>query len=148
MSLALRVELPNIVFKAIRNEQKKVSGGDHLVSIPIQAIGLLEKVKHMTGGGEYVFLNQDGGSKPFGVRAIRCALISIQFIDEQSFQGFRVSGRTIAAEALDINDKHLEPQLSRKIKGDPPKGAHNRAKFIERRREAIQLSAVNSKGNF
>ena len=124
-----------------REEQEKLSGSDHLVPLPVQVIELLEKMKPITGGGEYVFPNQDDRTKPFSVGAIRYALISIKFIDEQSFHGFRASGRTIAAEVLGVDDKHLEAQLSHKIKGDPLKGAYNRTKFVEQRREAIQLWA-------
>jgi integrase len=83
-----------------REEQEKLSGSDHLVPLLIQVIELLEKMKPITGGFEYAFPNQDDRAKPFSVGAIRYAPISIKFIDEQSFLGFKVNGRAIAAEVL------------------------------------------------
>lgn len=93
------------------------------------------------GRGAFLEVRKDDKTKPFSVGALRYALIPIKFIDEQSFHGFRASGWTIVAEVLGINDRHLEAQLSHKIKGDPLKEAYNRTKFVEQRREVIQLWA-------
>lgn len=124
-----------------REKQEKDTGEDHLVPLPIQVIEFLEKMRPITGCGEFVFPNEKDKGKAFSAGAIAYALTSIKFIKEQSFHGFRASGRTIAAEVLGVEDRLLEAQLSHKIKGDPLKGAYNRTKYLEQRRDAIQLWA-------
>ena len=47
----------------------------------------------------------------------------------------------MASEVLRADDRHLEAQMSHKIKGDAHRGAYNRTRFIEQRREVIQLWA-------
>jgi integrase len=124
-----------------REAQEKLTGEDHLVPLPLQVIEILEKLKPITGGGEYVFPNERDKDRPFSVGAIQYALTSIKFVKEQSFHGFRASGRTMASEVLRADDRHLEAQMSHKIKGDAHRGAYNRTRFIEQRREVIQLWA-------
>jgi len=124
-----------------REEQEKIDGDDHLVPLPLQVIEILERLKPMTGSGEFVFPSTKHKDKPFSENAIRAALITIGFVKEQTFHGFRASGRTIATQVLGVDDRHLEAQLSHKIKSDPLKGAYNRTKWVEQRREMIQLWA-------
>jgi len=123
-----------------REKQDQIDGDDHLVPLPAQVIEILEKLKTMTGGGEFVFPSTKHKDKPFSENAIRAALITIGFVKEQTFHGFRASGRTIAAEVLGIDDRHLEAQLSHTVKDTLGK-SYNRTKWLEQRREAIQLWA-------
>lgn len=123
-----------------REEQERIDGDDHLVPLPTQVVEILEKLKPMTGSGEFVFPSTKHKDKPFSENAIRAALITIRFVKEQTFHGFRASGRTMAAEVLGIDDRHLEAQLSHTVK-DTLGRSYNRTKWLDQRREAIQLWA-------
>lgn len=123
-----------------REEQERIDGDDHLVPLPTQVVEILEKLKPMTGSGEFVFPSTKHKDKPFSENAIRAALITIGFVKEQTFHGFRASGRTMAAEVLGIDDRHLEAQLSHTVK-DTLGRSYNRTKWLDQRREAIQLWA-------
>lgn len=114
------------------------TGHDHLVSLPTQAIAMLEQMKSFSGGAEYVFpavgrlrnshLHRDALSR---------ALRLMGFAGVHSTHGFRAMLRTVARERLRIDFDVLEAQLAH-AKRDQIQAAYDRTRFDDERRAAMQ----------
>lgn len=114
------------------------TGHDHIVSLPTQAIAMLQDIYKISGNGEYVFpavgraknlhLQRDALSKALrdsGLRGIHTP------------HGFRATLRTLARERLGIEADVLEAQLAH-AKKDEIQAAYDRTTFNEQRRKAMQ----------
>lgn len=110
----------------------------HIVSLPRQAVALLDEMRTYTGNREYVFpplarqktprLNRD---------ALSLALRKLGFGGQHATHGFRGMFRTVARERLGIEVDVLEAQLAHAKKGEVQK-AYDRTKFTDERRKAMQ----------
>jgi integrase len=60
--------------------------------------------------------------------------------DEMSGHGFRAMARTILDEVLQVRPDFIEAQLAHVVR-DPLRGAYNRSKHIEKRKEMMQTWA-------
>jgi integrase len=119
---------------------KMKMGHAHIVSLPKQAMALLETLRPYSGTG-YVFppqarqktkhLNRDSLSK---------ALRDMGFQGEHAPHGFRGALRTIGRERLNIDVDVLEAQLAHAKKGAVQK-AYDRTVFNDARRKAMQAWA-------
>ena len=113
----------------------------HVVSLPRQALAVLEEMRTFSGGREYVFpplacqtaehLSRDSLSK---------ALRRMGFQGQHAPHGFRGMLRTVGRERLGFDIDMLEAQLAHAKKGDVQK-AYDRTTFDDRRREAMQAWA-------
>jgi integrase len=120
-----------------REKSEKENGEPHFVPLPSQAVTLLKELQPYTGQGMYVFHGERQHDRPISDNSVRTALYSLGFGKEQTWHGFRTSGRTMLAEQLDINPLHLEAQLAHAVK-DANGRAYNRTQYLKQRREVMQ----------
>ena len=120
-----------------RTKAEKENGEPHFVPLPTQAVALLKNLQPYTGHGPYVFHGERQHDRPISDNSVRTALYSLGFGKEQSWHGFRSSGRTMLAEQLDANPLHLEAQLAHAVK-DANGRAYNRTQYLKQRVELLQ----------
>lgn len=115
---------------------------DHLVPLPRQAIVLLKDIYPLSGHGEFVFMGGHDPKKPMSEAAINAALKRMGYDTKTQItgHGFRAMARTILHERLRIDPHVIEHQLAHKVP-DTLGSAYNRTKFIEQRKEMMQLWA-------
>lgn len=110
----------------------------HVVSLPRQALTVLEEMRAFTAGREYVFPALARQKTPHLHRdALSKALRSMGFAGQHATHGFRGMLRTAARERLGIAVDVLEAQLAHAKKGDVEK-AYDRTTFDGERRKAMQ----------
>ncbi len=119
-----------------RSKAEKEQGEPHYVPLPKQAVALLKDLQPYTGHGIYVFHGQRQHDRPISDNSVRTALYSLGYGQEQSWHGFRSSGRTMLAEQLDVNPLYLEAQLAHAVK-DANGRAYNRTQYLKQRREVM-----------
>jgi integrase len=119
-----------------RSKTEKEQGEPHYVPLPKQAVTLLLALQPYTGHGLYVFHGQRQHDRPISDNSVRTALYSLGYGQEQSWHGFRSSGRTMLAEQLDVNPLYLEAQLAHAVK-DANGRAYNRTQYLKQRREVM-----------
>lgn len=120
-----------------RSKTEKANGEPHYVPLPAQAVSLLRELQPFTGHGAYVFHGERQHSRPISDNSVRSALYSLGFGTEQTWHGFRSSGRTMLAEQLNANPLHLEAQLAHAVK-DANGRAYNRTQYLKQRVELMQ----------
>lgn len=120
-----------------RTKAEKENGEPHFVPLPTQAVALLKNLQPYTGHGPYVFHGERQHDRPISDNSVRTALYSLGFGKEQSWHGFRSSGRTMLAEQLDANPLHLEAQLAHAVK-DANGRAYNRTQYLKQRVDLLQ----------
>ena len=120
-----------------REKHEKEYGEPHYVPLPKQALQILEDLYPYTGHGKYVFHGQRQYDRPISDNSVRSALYTLGFGKEQTWHGFRSSGRTMLAEQLDANPLYLEAHLAHAVK-DANGRAYNRTQYLKQRTEMIQ----------
>ncbi|MDO8714244.1 MAG: integrase arm-type DNA-binding domain-containing protein [Polynucleobacter sp.] len=120
-----------------RSKAEKENGEPHYVPLPTQAVALLKELQPYTGQGMYVFHGERQHDRPISDNSVRSALYSLGYGKEQSWHGFRSSGRTMLAEQLEVNPLYLEAQLAHAVK-DANGRAYNRTQYLKQRREVMQ----------
>lgn len=114
---------------------------DHIVPLPRQAVELLEKLRKVTGHGQYVFPNARSPKRHMTEEAILGGLRSAGLDKETTTaHGFRATARTIMDEVLEQRVDWVEHQQSRAVR-DPNGRAYNRTSFLRQRAEMMQLWA-------
>lgn len=115
---------------------------DHLVPLSTQAINILETIYPLSGRGEYVFQNGHSPLRPMSEAAINAALKRMGYDtqNEVTGHGFRAIARTLLHEKLNFAPYVIEHQLAHNVP-DALGSAYNRTKFIEQRREMMQVWA-------
>lgn len=116
----------------------------HEVPLPKQAKELLELARMWARGGRYADLlfptingtKSDHLHRDTLSKALRDSGLRGQHVPH----GFRASLRTVAREEFDIDIDVLEAQLAHSV-GDATQKAYNRARFIKKRKQAMQLWA-------
>lgn len=110
----------------------------HIVSLPRQALALLEAMKAYSAGREYVFPPLARQSTPHLHRdALSKALRSLGFGGRHATHGFRGMLRTAGRERLGIPVDVLEAQLAH-AKKDAIQKAYDRTSFTDERCRAMQ----------
>jgi integrase len=110
----------------------------HIVPLSRQAITILKSLKPFTERSEYVFPGARGASRPLSENAVRVALRTLGYTNEQMTpHGFRAMARTILDEVLGYRVDWIEHQLAHAVK-DPNGRAYNRTAHLEGRREMMQ----------
>lgn len=116
----------------------------HLVPLPKQAVAILKDIQYLNGSNQFVFPNTRGSRGKHAViseNTLNIALRTMGFTtDEVCSHGFRATARTICDEVLEIRTDFLEHQLAHVVK-DPNGRAYNRTKYINQRREFMQVWA-------
>jgi integrase len=114
----------------------------HLVPLAKQAVVLLRDLHRLTGHGQYVFPGNRSHDRPMSNMAINRALQAMGYDTKAEItgHGFRAMARTMLAERLGEDEKHIEHQLAHKVP-DSLGTAYNRTKFLDQRRLMMQTWA-------
>jgi len=109
----------------------------HIVPLSTQAIAILESVKPLTGGVQYVFPSSRGDGRPMSDNTIRTALKSLGYeSDVMTAHGFRTTASTLLNEQGWSPDA-IERQLAHSPR-DQTRAAYNRAQYLAERRRMMQ----------
>lgn len=121
--------------------EKMKMGHAHIVSLPKQALALLDTLRPYSAGTGYVFPPQARQKSEHLTRdSLSKALRDMGFQGEHAPHGFRGALRTIGRERLNIDVDILEAQLAHAKKGAVQK-AYDRTTFNDARRKAMQAWA-------
>jgi integrase len=124
-----------------RKLQDKVSGPDHFVPLPRQAIEILKELRPLTGHRAHVFPCTRGQGRPMSDVTIGAALRRLGFPkEEMTGHGFRAMARTLLAERLGVDEAVIEAQLAHAVR-DSLGRAYNRTTFLAQRRAMLQTWA-------
>lgn len=112
---------------------------DHIVPLSRQAVDILKQIHPLSGHGEYVFMGGHSPLKPMSESAVNAALKRMGYDTQVDItaHGFRAMARTILHERLNMAPEVIEHQLAHAVP-DNLKGAYNRTKFIEQRKDMMQ----------
>ena len=109
----------------------------HIVPLSTQAIEILQAIKPLTGGGQYVFPSSRGDGRPMSDNTIRTALKSLGYdSDTMTAHGFRTTASTLLNEQGWSPDA-IERQLAHSPR-DQVRAAYNRAQYLDERRRMMQ----------
>ncbi|MEN9896544.1 MAG: hypothetical protein RLZZ66_193 [Pseudomonadota bacterium] len=109
----------------------------HIVPLSTQAISILQQIRPLTGGGEYVFPSSRGDGRPMSSNTIRTALRSLGYdANTMTAHGFRTTASTLLNEQGWSPDA-IERQLAHSP-NDSTRDAYNRAEYIDERRIMMQ----------
>jgi integrase len=110
----------------------------HIVPLCSQALAILRELEPLTGRGQYVFPGARGASRPLSENAVRVALRTLGFTNEQMTpHGFRAMARTILDEVLGYRVDWIEHQLAHAVKGANGR-AYNRTSHLKERKAMMQ----------
>ena len=101
---------------------------------------ILSDLKKVTGDFEYVFPNGNDINKPMSDAAINAALRRLGYNTKSEItgHGFRAMARTILHEKLNFDPIIIEHQLAHRVP-DNLGQAYNRTKFLEQRKDMMQV---------
>ena len=109
----------------------------HIVPLSTQAIEILQAIKPLTGGGQYVFPSSRGDGRPMSDNTIRTALKSLGYDSgTMTAHGFRTTASTLLNEQGWSPDA-IERQLAHAPR-DQVRAAYNRAQYLDERRRMMQ----------
>ena len=123
-----------------RRKEEKQNGQPHVVSLPRQALALLEGLHPLTGHGVYVFPGLRDHAKPMSEAGVNAALHAMGYKDRHTWHGYRTTGRTILRQVLKFPVDVLETQLAHKGQ-ITHNGAYDRATHLEERTDMLQVWA-------
>ena len=126
--------------KMKRSVQEKAYGEAHVVPLPKQALELLESIKPITGHGQFVFPGERNHDRPMSDNAIRSALYSLGFGEEQKPHAFRATARTMLVDELGLDPLMIEANLAHGARDRLGK-SYNRTQYLKQRFEMVQLWA-------
>ncbi|MCS2607748.1 tyrosine-type recombinase/integrase [Halomonas dongshanensis] len=108
----------------------------HFVPLSRQAIAMLEELKGLSSGSEWVFPSRNTLSKPISKTTLNSAVRSLEH-DVRDFviHDFRRTASTHLHEA-GFNSDWIEKALAHETKGI--RGVYNRAQYADQRREMLQ----------
>lgn len=110
----------------------------HIVPLCQQVLDMLTQLQPLTGRGIYVFPSARGMSRPMSENAVRAALRTLGYTNEQMTpHGFRATARTILDEVLGVRVEWIEQQLAHAVK-DANGRAYNRTKHLPERAHMMQ----------
>lgn len=112
-----------------------------IVPLADQAIEILVSLKQITGHSIYVFPATHTNTKPMSENTLNQALRRMGWEGaEMCGHGFRAMARTILEEQLGYEDRLIEMQLGHQVR-DMHGRAYNRTKFLDQRRQMMQVWA-------
>lgn len=112
----------------------------HIVPLSNQAVKILKDIQPLTGRFHYVFPGARSRARPLSDNAIRMALRTMGFTNEQmTVHGFRATASTMLNE-MGFNPDIIEAQLAHKDSNEI-RAAYNRAQYMDERRTMLQTWA-------
>jgi integrase len=123
-----------------RTKAEKVNGQAHVVSLPRQAVEVLNELKYLTGSGEYVLPGLRNRQAPMSEAAVNAALAAMGYKGRHVWHGYRATGRTILRQVLKYPVDVIEAQLAH-VGQITHGGAYDRATHLEERTAMIQAWA-------
>ena len=89
----------------------------HVVPLCAQALSIIRELQPLNGRSKYVFPSARGASRPLSENAVRVALRTMGYTNEQMTpHGFRATARTILDEVLGYRVDWIEHQLAHAVK--------------------------------
>lgn len=125
---------------AIPAEKMKGGKRGHIVPLSIQAMRLLEKIKTITGGEQYIFQSELKADQPMNPQTANRAIKLLaggKYAGKLTAHGLRAIASTYLNEQL-INYDVVEACLSHII-ADQTRKAYNRSDYLEQRVGVMQL---------
>lgn len=117
---------------------KMKMGNAHIVPLSKQALEILADIQRLNGNRQYVFPSARGPSRAMSENAVRVALRTMGYTNEQMTpHGFRAMARTLLDEVLGFRVDWIEHQLAHAVK-DTNGRAYNRTTHLPQRREMMQ----------
>lgn len=115
------------------------TGVPHIVPLSQQAIGILQELKPLTGGGEFVFPSErrQGGHASAGTINKALQIMGYDTSKTHCAHGFRSSARTMLDEVLGFRVEWIEHQLAHAVR-DALGRAYNRTTHLPQRKEMMQ----------
>lgn len=135
------VDLDNAIWAYTPSKTNNSTQIDVACPLPTQAVELLKTMQALSKG-EYVFTTPRGRhDTPFSDAVFNRALRTMGFSStEQTAHGFRAIARTLLEEKFEYDYRMIEMQLGHQVR-DSNGRAYNRVKWIEKRREMLQVWA-------
>lgn len=114
-------------------------GVPHTVPLSNQAIGALQELQLLTGGGEFVFPSErrQGGHASAGTINKALQILGYDTGKTHCAHGFRSSARTMLDEVLGFRVEWIEHQLAHAVR-DALGRAYNRTTHLPQRKEMMQ----------
>lgn len=110
----------------------------HIIPLSRQSLEILQQLAPITSRSKYVFPSARGASRPMSENAVRTALRSLGYSnDDMTAHGFRAAARTMLDEVLDYRIEWIEQQLAHEVK-DANGRSYNRTQHLPQRREMMQ----------
>jgi integrase len=110
---------------------------EHVIPLSRQAMSIIEELKPVTGGSEFVFPNENNPRKPMSENTMLYALYRLGYHKRSTVHGFRASASTLLNQDLDFDADVIERQLAHQEK-NKVRGAYHRAQYLPQRREMMQ----------
>jgi integrase len=126
------VEKGNWVIPSTRMKMREA----HTVPLSTQAVDLLNRLRAVTGKGEYLFPNRSNYHKPASSGVLWKAVASLGYAGRFSPHGIRATGSTILNE-MGYRSDVIETQLAHKER-NKTRASYNRAEYLAERREMMQ----------
>lgn len=109
----------------------------HIVPLSTQAVQVLQRIQHFTGGYSYIFPNPRNKTLPASENAVNVAIRKMGYTKEQmTAHGFRSMASTLLNE-LGFRSDIIEAQLAH-VSADKIRAIYNRAQYLEERRDMMQ----------
>lgn len=116
---------------------KEENETNHVVPLSRQAVEVFKEIYPLTGKWEYVFPGARSKKRPLSDNAIRTALRTMGFTNQQmTVHGFRATASTMLNE-MGFNPDAIEAQLAHKDSNEI-RAAYNRAQYLDERRDMLQ----------
>ncbi len=116
---------------------KEANDTTHIIPLSSQALKILQDIQPLTGRYKYVFTGARSKDKPMSDNALRLALRTMGFgNDQMTPHGFRTTASTLLNEK-GFNPDAIEAQLAHKD-GNKVRAVYNRAQYLDERREMLQ----------
>lgn len=124
----------------LRKHHKDNPAYDHLVPLSRQARETIEAARMLSGRGKYVFPNYRNPAYPMSENAMGYMLNRAGYYRRQVPHGWRATFSTIMNERFRSDDRVIERILAHQEE-DEVEAAYNRAEYLDRRRELLQIWA-------
>ena len=119
----------------IPSERMKM-GSTHIVPLSTQVVQIVERLRQITYGGEYLFPGRAGHKTTMSRAAILMALKSMGYRNTMTSHGFRGVASTILHEQGYVHE-HIETQLAHLSRGKVS-AAYNHASYLSSRSKMMQ----------
>ena len=113
---------------------------DHVVPLSRQSLALVEEMREISGGGDYVFPNLWDHRRPMSNGTFLHALDRMGYGGKMTGHGFRALAMSTIKERLGYRHEVVDRQLAH-VHRDKVTKAYDRAEFVEERREMMQAWA-------